>query len=63
MTNIACLMKPSSSLQHLAASKGYEDIVQLLIHEGADINLAGIHSVKCHPGVKFQLLAYMLVQL
>uniref|UniRef100_A0ACD5ZRR3 Uncharacterized protein n=1 Tax=Avena sativa TaxID=4498 RepID=A0ACD5ZRR3_AVESA len=34
---------------HLAASKGYEDIVQFLIHEGVDINLAGItYSVKGH---------------
>lgn len=34
-------MKPSCS-QHLAASKGYEDVAQFLIHEGADINLIGM---------------------
>jgi hypothetical protein len=61
MTNIAWLMKPSSPSQHLAASKGYEDIVQFLIHEGADINITGIHSVKWHICVKFQLLAYVRV--
>jgi hypothetical protein len=33
---------PLSSSQHLAAAKGYEDVAQFLIHEGADIDVAGM---------------------
>jgi CRP-like cAMP-binding protein len=35
---------------HLAASRGYEDVVQFLLGEGVDINLTGMtpRSIQCH---------------
>jgi potassium channel len=46
--------------QHLAASRGYEEIVQSLIHEGVDINLTGTYACCYHdPSVLF-LALYIL---
>lgn len=43
------MQSDSSSSQHLAASRGYEDVVNFLIGEGVDINLTGMspRSIRC----------------